>query len=189
MRGVRRRWLRWRALGCEIVGARSRALGAWRRLAEDAPADDLAHAAIGHLLCAGGRHADALPWLTAASRIAPSSALHAFNLGFALQACARDDDALEAFDDAIRLDARFDRAHYGRALSLIRLGHDEAAIPALQAAIALQPMSPFGWYQLAHVQHRLGQVAQVRATIAKLATFEPGVARHCAREIGLAPSG
>ena len=169
-----------------LAAGRDRAaLDHWQRAAALQPQDDRAAAAIGHLLCATDRSAEALGWLGMARRLAPGSAHHAFNHGFALQACALDADAIEAFDAAICCDPRFDRAYYGRALSQIRLGYEDAAIESLQTNTELQPMSPFGWYQLAHVQHRRGQIGNARATLARLAAFEPGVARQCAREIGL----
>ena len=51
--------------------------------------------------------------------------------------------------------------------------------------VELQPMSPFGWYQLAHAYHRLGQTDRVANTIRKLAGFEPKVAKQLERETGV----
>ena len=49
-----------------------------------------------------------------------------------------------------------DRALYGLALSLIATRRPEEAIAPLKRNTKLQPMSPYGWYQLARVQHELG---------------------------------
>jgi Tfp pilus assembly protein PilF len=44
-----------------------------------------------------------------------------------------------------------DRAWYGLGLALIRQGRFEEAATALKRNVELQPMSPYGWYQLARV--------------------------------------
>jgi hypothetical protein len=46
-------------------------------------------------------------------------------------------------------------------------------------------MSPFGFYQLAHVYHRLQQPERVARTIKRLSGFEPQVARQLERETGV----
>jgi tetratricopeptide (TPR) repeat protein len=92
---------------------------------------------------------------------------------------------MAAFDRAIALDAKLDRAHYGKAISLIKLGRLEESIPVLQRNIELQPMSPFGFYQLVHVHHRLGEAGRVEEIIRHLAGFEPQVARQLERETGI----
>ena len=61
-------------------------------------------------------------------------------------------------------------------------------MPALQRNTELQPMSPFGWYQLAHAYVRLGDADRARRIIRRLAQFEPQVARQLERETGLAPA-
>ncbi len=46
-------------------------------------------------------------------------------------------------------------------------------------------MSPYGWYQLARVQHDLGRTAETQKVLDHLARFEPKVARQLERETGL----
>jgi hypothetical protein len=46
---------------------------------------------------------------------------------------------------------KLDRAWYGLGLVLIRLGRHDEAVKALERTTKLQPMSPYGWYQLARV--------------------------------------
>ena len=55
----------------------------------------------------------------------------------------------------------------------------------LERNTKLQPMSPYGWYQLARVQFDRGKPDKARAIIEHLATFEPKVAAQLARETGL----
>ena len=50
------------------------------------------------------------------------------------------------------LDPKLDRAWYGLGLALIRQQRFDEAVAALKRNTELQPMSPYGWYQLARVQ-------------------------------------
>jgi predicted Zn-dependent protease len=61
---------------------------------------------------------------------------------------------------------------------------DEAVAP-LERNTRLQPMSPYGWYQLARVQFDRGKPDNAQRIIDHLATFEPKVAAQLARETGL----
>ena len=80
-----------------------------------------------------------------------------------------------------------DRALYGKALSLIALQRKDEAVAPLERNTKLQPMSPYGWYQLARVQFDRGKTDKTRAILDHLATFEPKVAAQLARETGLPP--
>ena len=70
-------------------------------------------------------------------------------------------------------------------MSLIGNAGSEEAVAPLKRNTRLQPMSPYGWYQLARVQHDLGRVDEAQKMLDHLATFEPDVARQLARETGL----
>ena len=78
-----------------------------------------------------------------------------------------------------------DRAWYGLGLVLIRQGRLEDALAALQRNTQLQPMSPFGWYQLARVHVDLKQPNEALKVIRHLKGFEPKVAAQLERETGL----
>jgi predicted Zn-dependent protease len=68
---------------------------------------------------------------------------------------------------------------------LIRQGRLEDALAALQRNTQLQPMSPFGWYQLARVHVDLKQPNEALKVIRHLKGFEPKVAAQLERETGL----
>lgn len=108
-----------------------------------------------------------------------------FNLGFLIQKRNAHEDALEAFDQAIRHDPRLDRAHYGRALSLMALDRNIEAKASLERTVDLQPMSPYGYYHLAHLQFRMGDEKAYRKTTRKLHTFEPKLAVQLQTETGV----
>jgi tetratricopeptide (TPR) repeat protein len=97
------------------------------------------------------------------------------------------ESALETFDLALAANPDHDRALYGKALSLIALQRRDEAVAPLEKNTKLQPMSPYGWYQLARVQFDRGKTDKARAILDHLATFEPKVAAQLARETGLPP--
>jgi Tfp pilus assembly protein PilF len=78
-----------------------------------------------------------------------------------------------------------DRAWYGLGLVLVRQGRLQEALQALDRNTRLQPMSPFGWYQMARVHVDLHQPEEARAVIRHLKGFEPKVAAQLERETGL----
>ena len=61
----------------------------------------------------------------------------------------------------------------------------EEAVVALQRNTGLQPMSPFGWYQLARVQCDRNRPDEALQIIRHLKGFEPKVAAQLERETGL----
>ena len=72
---------------------------------------------------------------------------------------------------------------------LIRLQRFEEAIAALERNTELQPMSPYGWYQLARIHVDRKQPEEAVKIIRRLKGFEPKVAAQLERETGLLVSG
>ena len=60
---------------------------------------------------------------------------------------------------------------------------------ALQRNTELQPMSPYGWYQLARVHAARRQHDEALRIVGHLQGFEPKVAAQLQHEIGLSPPG
>ena len=108
-----------------------------------------------------------------------------FNLGFLLQKRDEHEQALAAFDQAIRHHDRLDRAHYGRALSLMALERNQEAKAALQRTVDLQPMSPYGYYHLAVLQFKMGDEKAYKKITRKLGSFEPKLALQLQQETGV----
>lgn len=134
---------------------------------------------------AGGRNAEAESLLRRAVEISPDYAAAWFNLGFLIQKRQDHNEAVACFEQAIRQDEKLDRAHYGRALSLMALGRHEEAKAALERTIDLQPMSPYGYYQLASLHHKLGDEKACIKLVRKLHKFEPQLAVQLQRETGV----
>jgi tetratricopeptide (TPR) repeat protein len=95
------------------------------------------------------------------------------------------EDALEAFVRATTADPGLDRAWYGQGLVLIRLQRHDEAVVALKRNTELQPMSPYGWYQLARVHVDRREPEEAAKIIRHLNGFEPKVAAQLERETGL----
>ena len=115
------------------------------------------------------------------------SAADWFNLAFLLAEAVRHAEAEAAFRQALALDLKLDRAWYGLGLTLIHLQRFDEAIAALKRNTELQPMSPYGWYQLARVHMDRHESEETRRIIRHLQGFEPKVAAQLVRETGLAP--
>ncbi len=158
----------------------------WLRVAEQRPkksALPLTTAATCMAELKRGLEAEAL--LRKAIEVEPDYAAAWFNLGFLIQKREDHEEALRCFDMAIRFSEKMDRAHYGRALSLIALSRPEEANAALQRTIDLQPMGPYGYYQLANLHHRLGDEKAYVKIVRRLHTFEPQLAAQIQRETGV----
>lgn len=108
-----------------------------------------------------------------------------FNLGFLLQQQREHSRALGAFERALAIRDGLDRAWYGLALSKIATGDDAGAIDALKKNIALQPMSPFGFMELARAQFRLQQSEACEKTMRRLKAFDPRNAAVLEDETGI----
>lgn len=108
-----------------------------------------------------------------------------FNLGFLLQKRDEHEQALAAFDQAVRHHERLDRAHYGRALSLMAMERNQEAKAALQRTVDLQPMSPYGYYHLAVLQFKMGDEKAYKKITRKLGSFEPKLALQLQQETGV----
>ena len=184
-----RRLLRWYwnhiAAWSVLFRRRDVALEYYRRMLALDPTDKLALASIGYQLAQLDRKREALATFDRLVAIAPGDAEAQFNRGFLLQETGDHDAAIAAFEAAIAANPDHDRALYGLALSLISRRRLAEAVPLLERNTKLQPMSPYGWYQLARVQHDLGRSGATQRILDHLATFEPDVARQLARETGL----
>jgi tetratricopeptide (TPR) repeat protein len=187
--GVGSRLARWYfmelAKWCSAFGARGPALKFYGYALSAAPDDPRVLAAIAFELAQSGRMREALARFDRAAELAPDWAEVQFDRGFLLQQLNDHEAALAAFDHALARNPDHDRALYGKALSLISLARKDEAVAPLERNTKLQPMSPYGWYQLARVQFDRGKPEKTQAIIDHLATFEPKVAAQLARETGL----
>jgi tetratricopeptide (TPR) repeat protein len=88
----------------------------------------------------------------------PNPAAHA-NLGLALQALERNEEALACFDRAVALDPSNAGAWLGKGDILTRLGEGERARRSYEQGLLLNPRNPHGWRALGAIFLKLGRHA------------------------------
>ncbi len=182
------RWwlLKLQAMAWLLVGQDARARRIFDAMLERWPGDAYALASRAHLSAQAGQRTAAVADLQALLQGHPQAgASHWFNLAFLLEALDRLDEAEAAFREAVAQDPKLDRAWYGLGLTLLRLGRHDDAVVALKKNTELQPMSPYGWVQLARVHMKRHDPQAAMKVIRHLKGFEPKVAEQLQRETGL----
>jgi tetratricopeptide (TPR) repeat protein len=179
------RWLRWQSWLLLALGRRDAALRCFEAMLALVPGQPFALASRAHLRAQAGDSEAAAADLERLTTVQPDNAGHWFNLGFVRDAQGRHAEAVPAFEQATRLDAKLDRAWYGLGLALLQLGRTEEAIVALKRNTELQPMSPYGWTQLARAHARAEQPSRARKVVEHLRGFEPKVAEALVKELKL----
>ena len=186
--GLRYLGLKLQAMFWLVFGRTEAADRVFDRILRHWPRDPYGLASRAHQHAAAGRTEAAIVAAQALVDAHPArSAADWFNLGFLLEQAGRCTQAVPAFERAVQLDPKLDRAWYGLGLSLIRLHRFDEAAAALERNTELQPMSPYGWYQLARLHMDRQEPERARKIIRHLQGFEPKVAAQLVRETGLAP--
>jgi tetratricopeptide (TPR) repeat protein len=93
-------------------------------------------------------------------KIDPSNAEAEYVLGELARQDQQWDDAVKHFGRASQLDAGFGDAFLGLGASLIATKKFSEAVPALEAAVKLQPTNPVAHYNLATAYSRTGKKAE-----------------------------
>lgn len=93
-------------------------------------------------------------------KIDPSNAEAEYVLGELARQDQQWDDAVKHFGRASQLDAGFGDAFLGLGASLIATKKFAEAVPALEAAVKLQPTNPVAHYDLATAYSRTGKKAE-----------------------------
>jgi len=168
-----------------VFGATAFAQRLLETVRQEFPDDVRALSSLAFLYAQQDRRREALALFDRAVALAPGNAEYAFNRAYLLQQLNDHEAAIGAFRRVLEISPDHDRAHYGLGLSLISLKRLDEAVPVLERNTKLQPMSPYGWYQLGRVQFDRGKADKTAAIVAHLNTFEPKVAAQLARETGL----
>ena len=168
-----------------ILGRQGLAAEYWLKAQRYQPNNAAALVTAANHLSLNQQFAEAEAVLRKSLEIDSTQAAAWFNLGFLLQKRDEHEQALAAFDQAVRHHDRLDRAHYGRALSLMALERNQEAKAALQRTVDLQPMSPYGYYHLAVLQFKMGDEKAYKKITRKLGSFEPKLALQLQQETGV----
>lgn len=175
----------WRAKAFLFLGMRASAKGVFLELVKRWPDDVLALNSLAYDAIQSQHPAIALDYYARVLKLQPQVSNAHFNHAFVAEEMGQSEVAEQGFRAALRIEEKMDRAWYGLGLALVRQGRLSEALDALKRNTTLQPMSPFGWYQMARVHVDLQQPEEARAVIRHLKGFEPKVAAQLERETGL----
>ncbi|MDR2507295.1 MAG: tetratricopeptide repeat protein [Candidatus Accumulibacter sp.] len=110
--------------------------------------------------------------IEAAAR-APNDALSHGKLALALLKAGRDSEALEHFDESVRLAPESALLHFNRGRAYARLGDPEKALPAYEAAVRLSPESAGSMLNLANLYSDIGREDAARTLYARILAASP----------------
>jgi tetratricopeptide (TPR) repeat protein len=175
----------WRAKALLFLGMRGAAKAVFLELLKRWPDDVLALNSLAYDAIQTQHPAIALDYYARVLQLQPEVSNAHFNHAFVAEELGLTEVAEQGFRAALQIEEKMDRAWYGLGLVLVRQGRLSEALDALKRNTTLQPMSPFGWYQLARVHVDLQQPEEARAVIRHLKGFEPKVAAQLERETGL----
>jgi Tfp pilus assembly protein PilF len=175
----------WRAKALLFLGMRGAAKGVFLEMAKRWPDDVLALNSLAYDAIQTQHPAIALDYYARVLKLQPQVSNAHFNHAFVAEELGLTEVAEQGFRAALQIEEKMDRAWYGLGLVLVRQGRLSEALDALKRNTTLQPMSPFGWYQMARVHVDLQQPEEARAVIRHLKGFEPKVAAQLERETGL----
>lgn len=168
-----------------MFGRERQALALALRRLDAQPNDAFALATGAHLHASLGEPTAAQRLLERLVQRHPERADGWFNLGYVCESLGQLEACELAFRRALAIDHRLDRAWYGLALGLIGQQRLDEALQALRKNTELQPLSPYGWYQMARVQMDRNAPEEAEKIIQHIRGFEPKVAAQLERETGL----
>jgi len=127
---------------------------------------------MGLVKLAKGQPAEALRLIAAAmqSRKSPQILL---NHGLVLNALKRHEEAIESFDQAIKLKSKYAEAHNNRGATLAQIGNDEAAVESFRKAIAIKPDYADAHYNLGSSLRVLDQCEGALKSLDRALALQP----------------
>jgi tetratricopeptide (TPR) repeat protein len=173
------------AVWCVIFKQPAIAREYWAKLLAANPKDTRILSMIAHQDATEGKDADAIAVYERIFEITPEDKISWFNYGFLVQKRGDHAKALKAFEKVVAADEKIDRAWFGKGLSHVALQQYEPAAEAFKKTNKLQPLSPHGYYELAKVQHALGDDNACEKTMRKVKDFDPKVAAQLEDETGI----
>ena len=178
-------WLRFKAKVFLVFGLRTQAHAVFQDILDIHPQDVLALNSLGFEALNDRRLVQSLGFFERALVQTPANANAHFNVGFVCEELGRSQDAEIAFNAAIAIDEKMDRAWYGLGLALVRQQRFAESLVAFERNTQLQSMSPYAWYQMARVHMEMQEPEKALQVMRHLKGFEPKVAAQLERETGL----
>lgn len=151
--------------------------GAETQLALD-PANAPLHDDVAVLYLELGQPEAARRHFEASARLRPQSAVAQYNIGTALEALRRYDEAAKRYRVAIALDARYPRAHVNLGNMLLLDGHVSEAADHYRAALDIEPDNAEGHNNLGRALGLLGQRARAIAHLREALRLGPTASTH-----------
>lgn len=121
-----------------------------------------------------GQHAEAAALVRRAVNLRPEDAALQLNLGNALKALGKIDDAIEQFRNALTLAPSFPMAHYNLGNAYASVGRHEDAADAFEKSLRLQPNDPSSLNNLGNALHALGRHTDAIASFQRALELRPG---------------
>ena len=164
----------WNLLGLALepddaVAARA----AWEKALALSPGNAEAHFRIGDLERRLGRHEAAIAAYRAALGTGLRHPVLLNNLGLALRAAGRVDEAARSFAQALEIEPSLAQAHANLADVLREQHRFMAAIPHYTAALELEPQVAQLWLNLGVARHRAGLLGAARQAFERALAIEP----------------
>ncbi|MCH8923030.1 MAG: tetratricopeptide repeat protein [Planctomycetes bacterium] len=130
-----------------------------------------------HLMCLIARKTDrvdvALEMIRRALKIDANKAVYHFELGAALRLKGRDEEAKQAFIEAVRLDGDFQEAALNVGGVLDDYERYEEALPWSEKAVQLNSECPIAHYNLANVQRAMGRLDEAIESYRRALAIKP----------------
>lgn len=127
---------------------------------------------MGLVKLAKGQAAEALHLMSAAMQARKSPQV-LLNYGLVLNALKRHAEAVESFDQAIKLKSKYAEAHNNRGATLASMGQDEAALDSLRKAIAIKPDYVDAHYNLGSSLRKLTRYEEALKSFERTLALRP----------------
>lgn len=127
---------------------------------------------MGLVKLARGQAGEALTLVAAAMRARQSPQV-LLNYGLVLNALQRHQEAVESFDQAIKLKSKYAEAHNNRGAALTALGRETEAVESLRKAVAIKPDYAEAHYNLGSALRTLGRYEEALKSFERALALRP----------------
>jgi len=161
-----------KAKDCHQKGDLSKAEIAYKKVLEQEPENAEALALLGVLYCQSEKFDDGVSYLRNAARCDPESQTTYYNLGKALDGAGLLEDALTAYQEAVKIKDNYADAWNNIGDCLTRLGRVEDSVEAYQKALEINPSSHL-YFNLGNALLEKGDLVQASERYQKALALKP----------------